>query len=175
MTWNFRDSARAGHIVASSLCFFLLVACVAAPAIDAPEPALVAAPPAVSLAIKGPYHAERIEIRSAQAREILKEDPWVKRIVHPDDHESLRAPVLISAEVSRPFGDLSRTSSPVIVLNGKPLSNSIVVIDGADRVYAVAPDSGRLGQILRVQVGWLGALRDTIGHAVEVKLTAIRQ
>jgi hypothetical protein len=170
MTWNSRDSVRNGQTVAGLLCFFLLAACVAAPATDTPAPALVETLPTVSPPSEGPYHGERVTIRKAQAQAVSMEDTWIKRVVHPDDYSKLRAPVLISAEVTGNFSDLPRTASPIIVLNGQPLSNSIVVRDETDRVYAVVPDSTKLGPVLNIQVGWIGALPETLSPPVKVKL-----
>lgn len=170
MTWNSRDSVRNGQTVAGLLCFFLLAACVAAPATDTPAPALVETLQTVMPQKEGPYHGQRVTIRKAQARTVSKEDPWIKRIVHPDDYAKLRTPVLISAEVTRPFRDLTKTASPVIVLNGQPFSNSIVVRDETDRVYAVVLDSTKLGPVLDIQVGWIGALQETLSPPVKVKL-----
>ena len=169
MTWNSRDSARAGLRIALPSCLFALVACAAAPATDAPAPALVKMPKTVTAPKEDPYHGRRPTIREVQARNVSKDDPWVKRIVHPDDIGKLRAPVLISVKVDRPFSDLARTASPVIVLDGTPLSNSIVVREETDRVHAVA-DGAQLGAALNVQVGWLGALPETLSSAVEAKV-----
>lgn len=91
--------------------------------------------------------------------------------MHPDDVGKLRAPALISAEVGSLFLDRAKTASPVIVLDGTPLSNSIVVRDKTDRVYAVA-DGAQPGAAMNVQVGWLGALPETLSPAVEVKVVA---
>lgn len=170
MTWNSRDSATGWQTVALLLCPIVLAACVAAPATDAPAPALVDTLPTVSPPSEGPYHGERVQIRKVQAQMVSRDDPWIKRIVHPDDYAKLRAPVLISAEVTRPFRNLARTASPVIVLNGQPLTNSIVVRDKIDRVYAVAPNRMQLGPVMNIQVGWFGALPETLSPPVEVKL-----
>ena len=170
MTWNSRASERARTAVALQACLFALTACVLAPATDAPAPALTETLQTVAPSETGPYDDQRVTIRTATAQIVSKEDPWVERIVHPDDYENLSAPILISAEVARPFRDLSRTASPVIVLNGRPLTNSIVVRDETDRVYAVAEDSGQLGPVVSVQVGWFGALSRTLSSAVEVRL-----
>lgn len=172
MTWNSRDSVRTGQTVAGLLCFFLLAACVAAPATDTPAPALVETLQTVLPPKEGPYHGQRVTIRKAQARTVSTEDPWIKRIVHPDDYAKLRAPVLISAEVTRPFRDLTKTASPIIVLNGQPLTNSTVMRDQTDRVYAVALNSTQLKPVINIQVGWLGALPETLSPPVKVKLAA---
>jgi hypothetical protein len=170
MTWNSRDSTPDWLIVAVLLCSFVLVTCVAAPATDAPAPPLVEALPTVSPPSKGPYDDERVQIRKAQAQTVSRDNPWVKRIVHSDDLVKLRDPVLIYAEVAGRFSDRPRTASPVIVLNGEPLANSIVVRQETDRVYAVVPNGTRLGQVVTIQVGWLGALHETVSVPVKAKV-----
>lgn len=169
MTSNSRVSVGR-RFLAWSTCSPLLAACVAAPMIDGPGPALTETRRVVASSTQGPYDGQRVAIRAAEARGLSLDDAWLKRIVHPDDYATNRAPVLIWAEVVRPFSDLSRTASPVIVLNGKPLTNSIVVREGGDRVYAVAPDRAQLGEELSIQVGWFGALPETISPAVRVRL-----
>jgi hypothetical protein len=138
---------------------------------DAPAPALVDNLPTSTAPNEGPYHGQRVTIRQAQAKTVSKEDPWIKRIVHPDDYAKLRAPVLTFAEVTHRFIDLARTASPVIVINGQPLTNSIVVRDKADRVYAVAPDATELGPVMNIQVGWSGALPETLSPPVELRVS----
>ena len=172
MTWNSHASARTEQTGALLVCLFFLTSCVAAPATDTPAPALVETLPTVTPPTEGPYHGQRVTIRTAQAKIVSKEDPWIMRIVNPDDFARLRAPVLISAEVTQPFRVryLARTASPIIVLNGTPLTNSIVVGDKIDRVYAVVPDSTQLRPMMNIQVGWFGALPETISPAVEVRL-----
>lgn len=170
MMWNSRDNAVAGRSVALPICLILLTACVAAPMTDAPAPALAKTFSAATPPKEGPYDGQRVTIRDAQAKTMSTDDPWIKRIVHPDDYSTLRTPILVFAEVTRPFADLSKTASPVIVLNGQPLTNSIVVHDKADRVYAVVPDSTQLELVLNIQVGWFGALPETLSPAVKVKL-----
>jgi hypothetical protein len=170
MMSNSRDSASGWQTATILLCSFVLAACVPAPSTDAPAPALVDTLPTVTPPSEGPYHGERVKIRKAQAIRISKENKWIKRIVHPDDHKRLSAPVLISAEVTHRFSDQPRTASPVIVLNGQPLTNSIVVRNKTDYVYAVAPNSTKLGSMVNIQVGWFGALPETLSPPVEVKL-----
>ena len=171
MTSNFHDSALRLTSVALLLCPFMLAACAAAPATDAPAPMLAKALPSVSPPAERPYHGERVQIRKAQAQIVSMGNPWIKRIVHTDDLEKLGSPVLIYAEVVDRFSELPRTAFPVIVLNGQPLANSIVVRDRLDRVYAVAGNSAQSGSVMEVQVGWFGALSETLSPPVEVQLS----
>ncbi len=172
MTWNSQDNMRLKCTIASFFCCVFFAACVAAPLTDTPAPPVMVGPAIPST--EGQYHRERVQIRNAEAHVVSKEDPWIKRIVHPDDYRELRNPLLISAEVVSPFGDLLRTASPVIVLNGWPLSNSIVVSGKVDRVYAVSTTSERLGHTIRVQVGWLGALSETISEPIDLKFEQVK-
>lgn len=170
MTSNSHDSAPRLQAAALLLCPLVLAACVAATATDAPAPILVETLPTVLPSDEGSYHGERVQIRKAQAQMVPRDDPWIKRIVHADDFVKLQDPVLIFAEVAVRFSDRPRTASPVIVLNGQPLTNSIVVRDTTDRVYAVAPNDLQSGSVINIQVGWLGALPETLSPPVEVKL-----
>jgi hypothetical protein len=151
----------------------MFVACVVAPATDAPAPMLAKALPSVSPPAERPYHGERVQIRKAQAQIVSMGNPWIKRIVHTDDLEKLGSPILIYAEVVDRFSERPRTAFPVIVLNGQPLTNSIVVRGESDRVYAVAPSGVQLGSKMNIQVGWFGALSRTISSVVEISFDSV--
>jgi hypothetical protein len=87
------------------------------------------------------------------------------------DRAPVREPVLITVQVSDAFVNLSRSASPVIVVNGQPLNDTIVPFKEPNRLVAVLRDGTRLDQTLRVQVGWLGDLERTLSDPVQAQLT----
>ena len=170
MILNFRDSSSHLQILVIFLIPFVLLSCVAAPATDQPAPMLVrAALP--SIAASKPVDLDkRVKIRSARAQFVSADNAWVRRIVHPENFEELVNPVLVSAEVNEKFSDRPRALPPVIVLNGQPLTRSIVVRGENDRLYAVARNGSKFGSKIQIQVGWFGSLPKTQSQVVEVSI-----
>ena len=170
MMWNSRAEIRAA---ARALAVLLIAApagaCVAPPATDAPAPAIISAPVAPALA-RAEVTSERIRLARVEIAPVEANESIVRRIVHPDDLAGLRDPVLITVHLVRPLGDLSRTASPVVVLNGEPLTNSMVTGERYDRVLAVFPSRDALKRVNLVQVGWFGDLKATLSEPLEVIL-----
>lgn len=168
MTSSSRGNGRRGRLPWVAFGAALAVACVSAPASDVPAAALTTVRPVAAAPVQSPQ--ERVQIREARATVVANDDPMVVRIVHPDDYGRLSAPVLVTADMARPFGDLSRTTSPVLVVGGTPITNTIVPGDSISRVHAVVLNGAELPAVLSVQVGWLGALEETISPPVQVQL-----
>ena len=172
MIWNSRVNSRAPtRVIAVLLASALPAACVAPPASDTPAPSLVAEPvvaPAIAVPVRVVAESERIRIARVEIGAAKSDEPLVRRIVHPKYRKGLRDPVLIQAQLVRPLGDLARAASPVIVFNGRPLTNSIVVGERADRVVAVLPNRKQLLRVNRVQVGWFGDLERSLSEPIDV-------
>jgi hypothetical protein len=64
-------------------------------------------------------------------------------------------PLVIEVRTQEPLGDLTRTSSPVIVLNGETLSETIPL--APNRLVAYLPDRKSIRKTNSVAVAWLGA------------------
>lgn len=172
MMWNSHADIRTAACgLAVLLASALAGGCVAVPASDAPAAAVavLSAPIAAEPARPGTW-SQRIQLARVEMTPVEASEAVVLRIVHPNDLAGLHAPVLITARVVRPLGDLSRTRSPMIVLNGRPLTNSIVTGKRYDEVLAVFPDRKLLKQVNRVQVGWFGDLDATLSEPLDAIL-----
>jgi hypothetical protein len=115
--------------------------------------------------------AQRIKITQVSVRAIEAGDPIISAIVTNSERSELRNPLLVSVRVAAGFTDLARTASPVIVINGETLSDSIVPFGERNRVLAVVRDSTRVGQIMDVQVGWLGDFGRTLSEPVRAQMS----
>jgi hypothetical protein len=144
---------------------------------DAPAPAVARPAGAAPLTatgtktVKGTPVVQRVKIDKVTAQTISADHTMVSAIVTDADKPALRDPVLISVDVNVPFGDLSRSSSPVIVLNGQTLGDSVVPFKERNRVVAIVRDGTRLDKDIRVQVGWLGDFDRTLSEPVQAQLT----
>lgn len=176
MMSNFRGKARSREcgVAAAFACTALFIsACVAQPPVsDAPAAALPGIEISQAPLAEPPRADGRVQIRRAEARLVSQDDATVVRFVQPERLDRLEAPLLISVETTKPFTvqDLAKTRSPIIVLNGEPLTDSFVAGTDLSTVHAVV-DGSRAPQTLRLQVGWLGALSETISESIEIGVT----
>jgi hypothetical protein len=130
---------------------------------DSPAPAIV--PP--TAAVRAPA---RVKIASVSVRPVTPAERLVATLVPETERSTLRDPVVVSVEVADAFTNLQRSSSPVIVLNGQPISDSIVPFGERNRVVALVRDGTRLEQPFRVQVGWLGDFERTLSEPVHAQV-----
>ncbi len=173
MMSNFRGKARSRDCAIAVACACTVLffpACVAQPTVsDAPAAALPGTETLRVSVDELPRADDRLQIRHATARLVSSDDATFARFVHPEGFDRLEEPLLISVETTTPFTvqDLAKTRSPIIVLNGEPLTDSVVAGTDLTTVHAVV-DASRARRPLRLQVGWLGALSETISDSIEI-------
>jgi hypothetical protein len=170
--WNFhaRFSRRGGTpIFGAAAIATAILAVSSAWASDAPGPA-VASPAIVQTRTSETPPAGRIKIAAVSVRIVAPSDPMLDTLVAAPYRKGLRRPVLISVEVAQPFTNLERTASPVIVINGQTIGDSIVPFKERNRIVAVMRDGSRLQGTVTIQVGWLGDFDRTLSEPVQAKL-----
>lgn len=130
-----------------------LFGCIPAPPLDTPKerPAEVIEKPPKG---RGTF-AQRSTLVRVDVRELHRDDPLVQRIIHPNALKLIRSPILIEVMVQEPFDPRPRTSSPVIVLNGVSLGDSVIDYSSPYRISAVV-DRSQLREKNAVTVAWLG-------------------
>lgn len=136
---------------------------------DAPGPAVPSAGTPEQKATTVVPAAQRIKITQVSVRAIEAEDPMISAIVTTSDRSELRNPILVSVRVAAAFTNLERTASPVIVIDGETISDSIV--RERNSVVAIVRDSTRVGRIMNVQVGWLGDFGRTLSEPVRAQMS----
>jgi len=172
MTWNF----RARRFPSGSLLSFggaLILSAFISPGAtgsDAPAPAVVAPEITHSELTARPAAVGRVKIAAVVVRQVAASDPVLSGLVATPDRPRLRQPVLISVEVADPFGSLERDASPVIVINGRVLGDSVVPFKERKRIVAVVRDGSRLPRNVSIQVGWLGDFERTLSEPVQAPL-----
>jgi hypothetical protein len=160
MTSNSRASAT--RLAAAAL---LLGACIppgtvpgvlppAASAPDAPRPA----PPRSTAQVPPSSGAAQeqlrpVEIRSARVRPV-RGDSLVMRLVGAARMGEARDPVLIEVTTAEPLGDVARSSSPEIYLNGERVGETWP--RPPNQLFAYLPDRQLLRGRVEVTVAWLG-------------------
>ncbi|MCH7500437.1 MAG: hypothetical protein IH886_10575 [Nitrospinae bacterium] len=177
MMWNFPGKINFKlDLFIGLLIFSLPFGCISAPATDSPAPALVSevATPAQGISKPPPGKPSRVQLNRIKIQTIKADHPLVAKIIHPDNLPALRNPLLIEVHVDEPFSDLSRDASPVIVLNGQPLTNSIVGGENLNQIFAIVPDKRNLKNINSVQVGWFGDLKATISSPTSFSLDSLQ-
>lgn len=65
-------------------------------------------------------------------------------------------PLVITVQLQHPLDQLPRTSSPVIVFNGKELMNTRGLAEARDRLVAFLPDRSLIRATNTVTVFWIG-------------------
>jgi len=113
---------------------------------------------------------ERVKISNVSAQAVPPVHPMIEQFASESAKAALREPVVVSVQVATPFTGLARSASPVIVVNGQPIKDSVVPFREPDRVIAVLPDGGRFDQPLSVQVGWQGDLQRTLSEPVQAQV-----
>ncbi len=86
--------------------------------------------------------------------EWLAADSLYAQMAGPAFVEAAEDPVVVRVVTSRPLGNLTRTSSPLIVLNGERLMYTWA--HGPRILVAFRPDLGWLRDANTVSVEWLG-------------------
>ncbi len=109
----------------------------------------------------------RSVIVEAVAEAVSRDDERLIAIVHQDDLAGLERALLFTVQVAEPFDAVARTASPVIVVDGTPLTNTVL---GPERVVlqAVWLSPGQREGRVRVQTGWFGSLERTISEPVVI-------
>lgn len=119
----------------------------------APEAPRAARPATASAPERGHrIEARPVELRSVGVRRISREEAAKRN--GAKFAETARAPLAIEVKTQAPLGRLDRTSSPVIVLNGTVLSDTIALDAGT--LLALLPDDEKLRERNTLEVVWLG-------------------
>jgi hypothetical protein len=173
MMSNFRArSSSLRSLLRAAILTISIAAIGGAWASDAPAPAV---PPPVApaqlKATKAMPAVQRVKIENVSARAIASSDAMISTLLTESDKSALREPILISVQVAEPFTNLERNASPVIVINGQTLGDSVVPFQERNRIVAIMRDGTRLDQTIRVQVGWLGDFDRTLSEPVQAQLT----
>jgi len=159
MTWNFRGKrARLGAAGATLIC----AACVARSggvtiAPDSARPARVAPVDQTTTGAPAPV-VRPVEIASVRLR-LARADTALVRMAGRALME--RSPDVVAIEVttSAPLGNLARSASPQISLDGTPIADTWPV--PPNRLVAFVTDRQRLRPGVAVTVAWLGDERRT--------------
>lgn len=139
---------------------------------DTPAPAAPAAAAAAADMPRGaPAMAQRVRISEVSVQAVAPGDPAISNTVHPSAMATLNNPVMISVQVAEPFTDLERSSSPVIVVDGRTLGDSYVPFNERNKVVAIMPDTAGLQATVSVQVGWLGDFPRTLSEPVQAHVS----
>jgi len=109
----------------------------------------------------------RSRIVEAVAEPVSGQDDRLIAIVHHDDLARFERALLFTVQVAEPFDAVARTASPVIVVNGVALTNTVV---GPNRVVlrAAMPVTREGDGRISVQTGWFGSLERTISEPVVI-------
>jgi len=137
-----------------------LSSCISAPPTDTPktrvEPKMAIVKPP-----KGQGTAmNKVNLVKVEVSRLKPGDPLAKSVMSPETLKRADDFVLIEVKVNKPFDPRPRTSSPVIILNGSTLVDSIV---DDDRLRVVV-DRRQLKETNTVTAAWLGNERDTISQ-----------
>jgi hypothetical protein len=158
MTLSFRGDGPLAHLRASVVFGGLLVCSIySAPRIAAQEAAPDAPRPArparvSSTPSKGSVPRKPVEIRSVKVSRV---NATTAKLAGEEFLRRASDPLVIEVRTQEPLGDLTRTSSPVIVLNGETLSETIPL--APNRLMAYLPDRKNIRRTNSVAVAWLGA------------------
>ena len=132
-------------------CSLYLTSGLAAPqdvAPDAPRPAR----PTKASSTGGRYSLPKpLEIRSVR---VARVDQRTAKLAGDEFMRKATQPLVIEVRTVQPLGDLTRTSSPVIVLNGEVLSETIPLVP--NRLVAFLPDRRTLKETNSVTLVRLG-------------------
>jgi hypothetical protein len=95
-----------------------------------------------------------VEISSVRLR-LVRGDSMLTRLAGPELMRRARDPVAIDVTTAEPLGDVTRTASPEIYVDGARLSDTWPL--PPNRLIAFAPDVQRLRAGMTVAVAWLGS------------------
>ena len=153
-------SSSPGRLLAVVGCLALgLAGCAVEPASDT---AREAPSPRAAERVKGSGTVNKpVELEKVLVRRIEPDDPIVGKFLSPAEREAAEQPVMIEVSTVEPFDPRPRSAMPVIVLNGRPLTNSWVDVEGRRLIRAVLPTVNALGRRNVVVVSWLGAEHET--------------
>ncbi|MFP2927085.1 hypothetical protein ACLESO_18165 [Pyxidicoccus sp. 3LG] len=121
------------------------------PATSATPAGLTAATPAPSIAPPKP-----VELRSVEVRRV-RGDAELARMAGESLLANNAEPVAIEVRTAEPLGNLERTASPEIYVNGVRLGDTWAL--GQDRLVVIVPegDLKKLQDVNEITVAWLGA------------------
>ena len=155
--WMISNShARLPCVAIATACFALgsfTLSCrprAARTAPDAPRPPLTTSekrPPAVDSS----QQAARVELKSVVVRRL---DSTLEKLAGTEFLRTATEPLVIEVQTQKPLGDLRRTSSPVIILNGEKFPNTMAI--AADKLVAFIPDRRQIKDINTIAVAWVG-------------------
>ena len=129
---------------------------VARTAPDAPRPTLTTSekkPPTVDSS----QQRTPVELKSVVVRPF---DRTLEKLAGAEFLRRATDPLVIEVQTQKPLGDLRRTSSPVIILNGEKFPDTWAI--GADKLVAFLPDRRQIKDINTVAVAWVGNEEMTI-------------
>lgn len=92
-----------------------------------------------------------VELKSVVVRRL---DAALEKLAGPGFLRTATEPLAIEVQTQQPLGDLSRTSSPVIILNGEKFPDTWAV--GQNKLVAFLPDRRRIKETNTVAAAWLG-------------------
>lgn len=116
---------------------------------DAPRPARAAIKPPKTSEYGSP--SGTVEMRSVSVRRL---DSKHEKLAGSEFLRTATEPLVLEVRTLRPLGNLARTSSPVIVLNGKQLSETIPI--SPNTLVVFLPDRKLIRTTNSVRVEWLG-------------------
>lgn len=120
---------------------------------DAPLPA-IAEPPRTA-----PNHyrePQPLELDSARLIPVSEE---LMKYAGPEFARTARAPMAVEARTSVPFDLRPRTSSPMLIVNGRSYPDTWAF--APDRLVAFLPDASVLRDVNEVEAAWVGAETET--------------
>ncbi|HEV1993521.1 MAG TPA: hypothetical protein VGR03_04245 [Candidatus Acidoferrum sp.] len=134
---------------------------------DSPRPSVARRRPAgggKELSVK----AMTVELKSASVRHL---DEKMKAMAGAEFLKAAREPLSIEVKTVNPLGNLSRSSLPVIVLNGEKLPGTRAT--NQTTLVAFLPDRSMLKDSNTIAVVWLGDERTRTKYPLTLKLEEI--
>lgn len=115
---------------------------------DAPRPSAGISQPPVA---QPPQQPSPVELKSVVVRPL---DAAMQRLAGPEFLRAATDPLLIEVQTQRPLGNLARTSSPVIILNGEKFPDTYAI--NQTTLVAFLRDRDRIKSTNTIAVAWLG-------------------
>lgn len=112
--------------------------------------------------------AMTVELKSASVRHL---DEKMKAMAGAEFLKAAREPLSIEVKTVNPLGNLSRSSLPVIVLNGEKLPGTRAT--NQTTLVAFLPDRSMLKDSNTIAVVWLGDERTRTKYPLTLKLEEI--
>jgi hypothetical protein len=159
------SSSRASRLLALALTCAALNGCAEEPGSHSMTDASSKPPPtatapadlqAAAPGTGGPAAPGPVELRSVSARRV-RGDTELARLAGERLLANAAEPVAIEVRTAAPLGNLERTASPEIYVNGERLGDTWPL--GQDRLVVFVPQEqlGKLRDVNEVTVAWLGA------------------